>query len=249
MASTQTPNKAALSTSKVTELKALCSQNGLPVSGNKGELVNRLLIHFESAQTASTPQPTPSKDLTLSSSKPAASNSSAAPPPSSNPAPATQAAPASAPTTTPKSAEPAQTTTPHTNNPPKNPQPPQVSTAESTVDSELEKRKLRAQRFGLDDSSLKTDGAPVDEDQLKKSLRAKRFGLTNEINPALDQPLADIKDAAEVIVKSTADLEWEARKRKRAEKFGLVDNPPASILKDGNFQRKNQKFNNARPRY
>jgi SAP domain-containing ribonucleoprotein len=142
------------------------------------------------------------------------------------------------------SAKPAQTPIPPTKPQKDDTQPSEVSSNEKTVDNELEKRKQRAQRFGLEDSTANTPSTPVGEDEIKKSMRAKRFGITSELNVALDRPLADGKDASKVIVKSAADLEWEARKRKRAEKFGLVDNPPASTLKDGGFHRKNQKFNN-----
>ncbi|EFP77955.1 uncharacterized protein PGTG_03911 [Puccinia graminis f. sp. tritici CRL 75-36-700-3] len=258
MASVQTPNKATLSASKVTELKALCSQNSLPVSGNKGELINRLLLHFESVQNSSTPQATPSKDLTLSSNPAAAPTHSEAPAPS-KPAPATKPA---GPTTIAKPVEPAQTVTPTTNNAPaQNPdQTHESSTAdlskeETIIDSELEKRKLRAQRFGLEEPNSTTTtttitNTPTAPDDLKKSIRAKRFGITaHQHNVALDQPLADGKEAAKIVVKTPAELEWEARKRKRAEKFGLVDNPTPSSLNDARLHRKNQKFNNHRSRY
>ncbi|WAQ90022.1 hypothetical protein PtA15_12A7 [Puccinia triticina] len=218
MAPVETPNKAALSASKVTELKALCSQNSLPVSGNKGELVNRLLAHFQAVQTSSTPQPTPSKDLTLSSNPPGPSTS------------AGDAPPASAPAVAASSME---------------------GEKEKTAEAEREKRRQRAARFGLEDpganppppTTTTTVAVAAAPDELKKQLRAKRFGIPppDALLPvALDKPLADGKQAAAIARTAPADLEWEARKRKRAEKFGLVDHPPSS-LKDPGFHRKNHR--------
>ncbi|KAI9623775.1 hypothetical protein PSHT_10733 [Puccinia striiformis] len=227
-----TPNKAALSASKVTELKALCSQNSLPVSGNKGELINRLLAHFESVQ-ASTPQATPSKDLITSN----------APPPPTHSEPPSK--PAAASTTISQAVEPTQTDAPSSNTQPATTD--STNAAEKTIDDELEKRKQRAQRFGLKEpANLATTDTSAPPDDLKKSIRAKRFGLATELTPALDQPLSDSKVPSQVVVKSSQDLEWEARKRKRAEKFGLVDNPTSEALNDNHLHRKNQKFNRNR---
>ncbi|WAR61324.1 hypothetical protein PtB15_12B9 [Puccinia triticina] len=250
MAPVETPNKAALSASKVTELKALCSQNSLPVSGNKGELVNRLLAHFQAVQTSSTPQPTPSKDLTLSSNPPGPSTSAGDAPPASAPAvpPATSVA---------KPLEPVTNTTNNTNNNNNNTHSAQVAASsmegekEKTAEAEREKRRQRAARFGLEDpganppppTTTTTVAVAAAPDELKKQLRAKRFGIPppDALLPvALDKPLADGKQAAAIARTAPADLEWEARKRKRAEKFGLVDHPPSS-LKDPGFHRKNHR--------
>ncbi|WAR55119.1 hypothetical protein PtB15_4B739 [Puccinia triticina] len=243
MAPVETPNKAALLASKVTELKvdmppssagfreqgrarqlpdgplpgrpdlldppsyakqgphpllqpALCSQNSLLVSGSKGELVNCLMAHFQAIQTSSTPQPTPSKDLTLSSNPPGPSTSAGDAPLASTPAvpPATSVA---------KPLEPVTNTTNNTNN---NTHPAQVAASltegekEKTAEAEREKRRQRAARFGLEDLGANppttTTMAAAAPDELKKQLRAKRFGIPLLV--ALNKPLADGKQAASI---------------------------------------------------
>lgn len=241
------PSKTSLSASKVAELKALCSKHGLPVSGNKGELVNRLMAYFEGIQTSATPGLIPSKNLTSSSnpsvptSNPSgitSTNSISEPAPAQTNQPAQSALQSGVPTTSNHNAN-------HTIN---HPVTPAINDAQpKTVEDEIEKRKQRAQRFGLEVQSTPVK-LTTDEEELKKSLRAKRFGVTAPVDmnlEALDKPLADGKDA-KLAVKSLADAEWEARKRKRAEKFGLVDNPPSSTQND---RRKSQKFNHPPSRY
>ena len=203
MAPVETPNKAALLASKVTELKAPCLQNSLPVSGNKGELVNRLMAHFQAVQTSSTPQPTPSKDLTLSSNPPGPSTSAGDAPPASAPAvpPATSVA---------KPLEPVTNTTNNTNNNNNNTHSAQVAASsmegekEKTAEAEREKRRQRAARFGLEDpganppppTTTTTVAVAAAPDELKKQLRAKRFGIPLPV--ALDKPLADGKQATSI---------------------------------------------------
>ncbi|KAH9446234.1 hypothetical protein Pst134EB_024052 [Puccinia striiformis f. sp. tritici] len=208
-----TPNKAALSASKVTELKALCSQNSLPV-----------------------PQPHKPRRARISSHPTRPHPPTHSEPPSK---------PAAASTTISQAVEPTQTDAPSSNTQPATTD--STNAAEKTIDDELEKRKQRAQRFGLKEpANLATTDTSAPPDDLKKSIRAKRFGLATELTPALDQPLSDSKVPSQVVVKSSQDLEWEARKRKRAEKFGLVDNPTSEALNDNHLHRKNQKFNRNR---
>ncbi|WAR54367.1 hypothetical protein PtB15_3B881 [Puccinia triticina] len=150
------------------------------------------MAHFQAVQTSSTPQPTPSKDLTLSSNPPGPSTSAGDAPPASTPAvpPATSVA---------KPLEPVTNTTNNTH-------PAQVAASstegekEKTAEAERKKRRQRAARFGLEDPGANppttTTVAAAAPDELKKQLRAKRFGIPLPV--ALDKPLADGKQATSI---------------------------------------------------
>ncbi|MBW0467134.1 hypothetical protein O181_006849 [Austropuccinia psidii MF-1] len=240
--SAPSPTKASLSSSKVPELKALCSKYGLPVSGNKSDLINRLMTHYEMPQSDSALN-TPIKEPTMPSKL--ATSIARSDAPNTRPA-ATTAAPSSQPAFSHKSqVDPAEPTNPITVKATTDTVQsiPKLDTDVDPIDAEIEKRKMRAERFGIPTNPTTTSAAiSIDEEELRKLNRAKRFGIAPDVESglkALDQPLKDGKRNEKA--PTTSELEWEARKRQRAEKFGLVDNP-TPLKKDGAFRQKFRKF-------
>lgn len=111
---------------------------------------------------------------------------------------------------------------------------------QKAIDAEIAKRAQRAKRFGIDASEN-----PAGQEELKKLERAKKFGASvSEIKiDALNRALGDRGDqsngkgvptvsktpAVPAASLSQADLEFEERKRKRAEKFGIPVQPSVTV--------------------
>ncbi|CAH7688166.1 hypothetical protein BY996DRAFT_6914189 [Phakopsora pachyrhizi] len=122
---------------------------------------------------------------------------------------------------------------------PKNNGQDEESRKSTKIESEILKRQQRAQRFGIDVPK------ESEEEEIKRLNRIKKFGLVGDGGELgggrLDQPLGSktvtsnglgpdrrnkkAEDSAAV------DPEWEEKKRKRAEKFGLVDQPTRKSIK------------------
>ncbi|EGG07453.1 uncharacterized protein MELLADRAFT_85773 [Melampsora larici-populina 98AG31] len=222
MSATSTPSKSSLTALKVADLKALCAKASLPISGTKADLITRLLsttVNSASPDTnTSLPaQVPPSTTVSLSASGGA---SAAKPAASVVPANASQISDPSVvkqlqtPTTTSDATPNGKTDESH----------------QSAVEAEIAKRAQRAQRFGLAASDDKAGS-----EELKKLERAKKFGCepTAVKIEALDRALGERGDRskrsngpnatpAKTTELTPTDLEWEERKRKRAEKFGIT---------------------------
>ncbi|GAC71353.1 hypothetical protein PANT_2d00068 [Moesziomyces antarcticus T-34] len=234
--------EAKLQSLKVAELKALLTSAGLAVSGNKPDLIQRLLenpaatasLGGEAQETAAAAEPAAAPEAAVE----AASEPSPAPP---------AAAPAAVPEA--KAASPAASAA-------------AVQASESeqrdALIRELEKRKARAAKFGQ----------PLGEAE-RKLERAIKFGLaaSDEADVAkLSQPLgagapttkregnkqnkaaqpAQRVESEEDKQQRLAALEAEKEKaRKRAERFGLV---PKESGEDADKKRKRDaRFNNPDP--
>ncbi|EDR11798.1 uncharacterized protein LACBIDRAFT_313572 [Laccaria bicolor S238N-H82] len=103
------------------------------------------------------------------------------------------------------------------------PSPPKV------VDSELEKRKQRAARFGIPlvENAAKSTGkltaaplpqAALPDDPAKLSTRAARFGVANPVAPTPTVPYKTQKRAAATELIDPEELE---RRKRRAERFAV----------------------------
>lgn len=220
--------ESKLQSLKVAELKALLTSAGLAVSGNKPDLIQRLLENpaataslggGEEAPAVASPAPAPAATAAPPTvSQPATSTPT--PAPASAPAPAADTLAAASPTTAETSAT--------------QPSEPSEEERRQQLIAELEKRKARAAKFGQ----------PLGEAE-RKLERAIKFGLdpTEEANVAkLGQALgiksskpASTKPAAAAAKESkpketeeqkqarSTELEVEKEKaRKRAERFGIV---------------------------
>jgi SAP domain-containing ribonucleoprotein len=226
---------------KVAELKDLLTSRSLPVSGKKEELVARL-VESDKGQPVvddlgdlAPPEeeydwdaPTTktycsaSTQLTTSSAKPEAKPAPAPAAPSvpAKPQTATPAVP-SQPLEAPKA--PAETTT-------KSPPAASTTDTEDALAIELEKRKRRAERFGipLAESAkaierVKRFGDPTSTtEEAKKEARAKKFG--NQVwakNGKTGNTAQKKEEKATPVVNKVLDDPVEAEKaRKRAERFG-----------------------------
>ncbi|KAG0151188.1 hypothetical protein CROQUDRAFT_130161 [Cronartium quercuum f. sp. fusiforme G11] len=239
---TSTPTKASLTALKVADLKALCVKANLPVSGNKTELVNRLLsANSSSASPAVNSSPAPPASA-LSQPASFISAQAAVAPPS---AASTYTVPQATTASVMKSVAPENTSQTSQTSLPAS-QATQVTSElgpvsdtdgianerQKAIQEEISKRAQRAQRFGLVSSEN-----PTDQEELKKLERAKKFGaeITTIKIDALDRALGERGDRSNrtttsatnvsVVPKPTtlsqSELEWEERKRKRAEKFGI----------------------------
>lgn len=231
MSANSTPSKSSLTALKVADLKALCAKASLPVSGTKAELISRLLSANPSSSSPDTNASLPAQVTpSATSSVPASGGTSAAKltapvvpastPQISEPSAVTQA---QAPTTTSESTTNGKADESH----------------QLAVEAEIAKRAQRAQRFGLAASDDKAGS-----EELKKLERAKKFGCepTTVKIEALDRALGERGDRskrsngpnatpAKTTELTPADLEWEERKRKRAEKFGIAVESSVEIKK------------------
>lgn len=163
---------------KVDELKKQLSARGLDVKGLKKELVSRL-VSAVSTQSPSSTVPA-GQD---SQAAPTASSAPSAPAPANGIAePASE--PAAAATVSEESAPPADT--------------PSESYVSPLELSEEDRKKLRAERFGIP----LTQSTP---DAEKKRARAERFGLST---------------TAESTAKKSSVADDEAARQRRAERFG-----------------------------
>lgn len=204
----------------------LCSKARLPVSGTKAELVTRLLSAPTDVSTKDGASPAPA----LSTSTNHATSNPSLSQPAALPSSSVTSNPTASSTTTitpsvPEQASyklPANTASDSTSNG-------TGDQSQKAIDDEIARRAQRAQRFGITAS----DKQPGSE-ELKKLERAKKFGCpaTTVKIDALDRPLGERGAGrkktpppaapAAVSAPSQADLEWEERKRKRAEKFGIA---------------------------
>lgn len=213
MSASLTPSKQSLTASKVPELKALCTKLHLPTSGNKSDLINRIVAHYAATQLSpANPEPTSNPTSfagTVNAALPKNDHLTQIIVPHSQ-----QHASDSKPVPAPAN----QHQTP----------PIKVSVDTDVIEAEIARRKQRAERFGIEPTKSTVLLQTTEAEQNKKLERAKKFGLPL-IDPvsastilSLDKPLqANPGKSPTTLV--TGDSEWEARKRKRAEKFGLVD--------------------------
>lgn len=212
--------ESKLASLKVADLKQLLTAAGLPVSGNKPDLIQRLLEN--PAATASLGGGAPA----VASPAPTPAAVAAPAPAAPSPAPVDASTPAPAPA--PEAASNGQTT-----------EAPQQSEEErrQALIAELEKRKARAAKFGQ----------PLGEAE-RKLERAIKFGLDPEEEAGvakLSKPLATREpkrrgekgEKKEVEGKAAKEQETEEQKqarlaavkaekekaRKRAERFGLTN--------------------------
>ncbi|KAG9046252.1 hypothetical protein FS837_004778 [Tulasnella sp. UAMH 9824] len=221
---------------KVADLKPILQKVGLPVSGKKNELVDRILASKEALAAAGLgdePAPAAQEDMNadlpdLPAEEPIVSNT--VPTPAHVPAPVA-AVPAAEP--------PAAATTTTAPEAPK-------------LDDEAERRRKRAERFGIPFVDEKKKAAPPakpasgagaskasgakpaaapaapaspEEDRLRK--RAERFGLPVATAGAASN--GRTKGAAKETAPAPAavvDPAEEEKKRKRAERFGKVSGAP-----------------------
>jgi SAP domain-containing ribonucleoprotein len=225
------PSLLVASNNKVTELKDLLAQRSLPVSGKKEELVARLTEHdADSAPAADLGDLAPPEDdydWDTPTEKPAPSSK---PAPVTKPPTATKPAPAAKPIAAPEVAKPASVTSPAAST---------VTPAEAdaALAIELEKRKKRAERFGIPVSetvkaverSQRFGVTNPTPEESKKAARGKKFG--NQVwtkngetkKTGAAQKSGEIKEASrsKSPAKKILDDPAEAEKaRKRAERFG-----------------------------
>ena len=222
---------------KVAELKEELGKRSLPVSGKKEELVARLLESegkskatanadlgdlappeddYDWDEPATKTYSSMDIDLTGSAAKPETKPAAAAP--------ATASAPATKPATAPK--RPLEAPKPSSETTAKSP--PVTESTESTdaaLAAELEKRKRRAERFGIPlAESVKAVeraarfGTPTaTADEQKKQARGKKFGNQVWTKNGTSQ---EIKAPVPVKAKVLDDPVEAEKAKKRAERFG-----------------------------
>ncbi|WFD04657.1 hypothetical protein MOBT1_003371 [Malassezia obtusa] len=202
--------EAKLQSLKVPELKELLQNASLPLTGNKPDLIKRLLEN-------------PSATASLGSTEAATADATSAEPA----APAADSQPSGpAPTEAPKEEAPAQTDA----DKPSQDERTQVHLAE------LEKRKTRAVRFGLPTEDLdkeiervKKFGLPTEEtnasQRVDSGLRAGKRSQSGDKGGATKQAKTEPKPAepAVSVCRLLTQEEELARRQRRAERFGLVD--------------------------
>ncbi|WFD39419.1 uncharacterized protein MJAP1_002396 [Malassezia japonica] len=223
--------EAQLQSLKVPELKDLLQKASLPITGNKPDLIKRLLEN--PAATASLGGESTDAPSTESEAAPAA-------------APVAPAAEAAAPAAAPAAAAPAAADAPKADAPADAPadetadapaaEPAQPSQEERTQAhlAELEKRKARALRFGQPTEELEKEiervakfGLPTTEGAASERVDG---GLKKRAPPAQDKkaPKAaktEAKKPAEPAAPAAPAVSEEelARRQRRAERFGLVN--------------------------
>ena len=197
---------------KVVELKEQLSARGLPVSGKKDELIERLL-----GAMAADAEPAPD---------PAAPDACAEAPESArvSPAPCVEGslAPAPAdPQLDPVAPDAAEEAAPLSFEAQKEARAARfgIPLIPKAVSDEA-KLKSRAERFGLPHASA--GGGALDDNERKKlDTRAERFGLPKPGMPTASEKAkpkrAALSDASEAV-----DQEEEARRKKRAARFGIA---------------------------
>ncbi len=213
---------------KVVDLKAILATASvsLPAKANKQDLINTILASQPALDAYNTLH-----DVPVQVDHHKASEKKAEPP-----APV-KAKPAEAPPKEEPVAEPTAA-----------PEPAAVEPAPAAVDPELEKRKLRAARFGIPLVESKPDRKNASrrkqsdvscrffccsrlilaQDPERIKSRAARFGITTK--PTTSPPL---KRKAPATVTEEVDAEELARRQKRAERFGpksTVGNLPPTCL-------------------
>jgi SAP domain-containing ribonucleoprotein len=195
------PSLFVTSNNKVTELKDLLAQRSLPVSGKKEELVARLTENDAYSAAADLGDLAPPGDE-YDWDSPTENTA-----PAAKPAPVTKPAPAAKPIAAPvpEVAKPAPATSPAA---------PTVTPAEAdaALAIELEKRKKRAERFGI----------PVSE-SVKAVERAQRFGVTNPTHEESKKAARGKKFGNQVWTKN-----GEKKKTGEAKKPGETKEAPRS---------------------
>ncbi|KAK0446908.1 hypothetical protein EV421DRAFT_1931649 [Armillaria borealis] len=195
---------------KVVDLKAILATASvsLPAKANKQDLINTILASQPALDAYNTLH-----DVPVQVDPPKAPEKKADPPTP------VKAKPASAPPKEEPVAEPTAAPEPAAVEP----------TPAAAVDPELEKRKLRAARFGIPLVESKPDrkNAPrrkLPDDSGKIKSRAARFGITTK--PTTSPPS---KRKATATVTEEVDAEELARRQKRAERFGPKSTSGACI--------------------
>ncbi|KAF9264251.1 hypothetical protein L218DRAFT_987254 [Marasmius fiardii PR-910] len=189
---------------KVVDLKAILTkaEQPAPAKSNKQDLISRIIASEKaiSVYNAEHGSPddllAPPEDLDWNADEVAAAAKPAAKPDSTKSAVKSPSKAAADPPPTPA---PVETPTP--------------------VDPEEEKRRKRAERFGIPIVESKTASQPlVNSDKLKA--RATRFGIkTDDTGKRLDTPQSSLKRASPAT--EQADPEEAERRKKRAARFGL----------------------------
>ena len=186
---------------KVADLKVYLQKAGLDTNGKKQDLVNRILENKSARDIFEPPtDATPEVQPAAAPSEPAPATPTpvipapAADPPRTPAPAATQTTPASAKAKDVNDASAAPATAPAVN---------------ETADEDIEKRRKRAERFGIPFVEKPANGSnnPTTVDERKKA-RAERFGI-----PAV----AGVKREQN----GEVNAEEEERRRKRAERFQI----------------------------
>lgn len=167
------------------ELSALCKERGLPHNGKKADLVKRL-EEYDANAAAAAPAKNANEDEIDWDEEPAAD---AQKPTSTEPVKAAAnngAASKEVAAAVPEQSAEAPAAESHS------------ALSEATLDTEIEKRKARARRFGL----------PEDSEEIKMLERAKRFG-SNDLPGLLNKALSTERK------RGSADAEGGVRKKSK----------------------------------
>ncbi|KAG8997220.1 hypothetical protein FRB90_012561 [Tulasnella sp. 427] len=219
---------------KIADLKPILAKVGLPVSGKKNELVDRILASKEALAAAGLSEdaaPAAGDDM----------NADLPDLPPSEEADAPSIVPTAASATVPPAVEPPATATTTTAS--------ATTTEAPKLDDEAERRRKRAERFGIPLVEEKKAQAPAKstpkataskaggakaaptnanpaatEDPEKMRKRAERFGVPLAAPGASNGRAKNTKEAAPA---APVDPAEDERKRKRAERFGIAAGSPA----------------------
>jgi len=230
---------------KVTDLKKVLTDKGLDTKGKKQDLVDRLeKLQADAAKTnGAKPNVSATPKLPLATAKPTENTT-----PTATPAASTPAAAASNTTTKTNGSPTSANTAPTENATEAKTDPKVVSLSRPKQDfysakqqrsekfgvelklSDEEKKNARTQRFGVDTSSLATEGhrkrkgpataASTPEEQEKLAARAKKFGLPTSVTDP-DKLLKRAKKFGTPIPTGVTDPEEAKKRSTRAERFKL----------------------------